>query len=118
MKKYKIIFWSSTLILCALMLFSATMYFTQYEMVEGFYRNFGYPTYLITPLAIAKVLGVLAITSRINNSLMEWAYAGFFFDLVLAIKAHYEFGDSYYPALIGLIMLLFSYFSQKKAFAY
>jgi hypothetical protein len=41
----------------------------------------GYPTYLLTLLAVWKLLGVIAILVPRFPRLKEWAYAGFFFDL-------------------------------------
>ena len=79
--------------MCLIFLFSATMYFTKYEMVTGFFENLGFPTWLIYPMAIAKILAVIAILSKKSNLLKEWAYAGFFFDGLLAFFAHYYAND-------------------------
>ncbi|MEM8909428.1 MAG: DoxX family protein, partial [Bacteroidota bacterium] len=78
-----------TVLMCLLFLFSATMYFTKYEMVAGFFQTLGFPTWIIYPLAVAKVLAVVAILSNRSQLLKEWAYAGFFYDAVLATMAHY-----------------------------
>lgn len=74
----KIGYWVATGIMCAIFIFSATMYFTKYEMVKGFFEELGYPSYLVLPLAIAKILAVVAIISNKSKILKEWAYAGFF----------------------------------------
>jgi len=89
----KILFWVSTVVMCGIFLFSAGMYLTKYEMVQGFYKHLGFPIWIIYPLAIAKILGVIAIISNKSALLREWAYAGFFFDAVLAFAAHYMVGD-------------------------
>lgn len=78
MKSNKAIYWISTVIFCCIFIFSAILYFTRYEIVKGFFQALGYPVYLIYPLAIAKVLGVIAIVSKWSVLLKEWAYAGFF----------------------------------------
>jgi hypothetical protein len=44
-------------------------------------RRLGYPDYLLTPLGIAKFLGVAALLYPGLPRLKEWAYAGFAFDL-------------------------------------
>ena len=90
MKLTKTVYWISTVIFCCIFLFSATMYFTKYEMVKGFFQSLGYPIYLIYPLATAKVLGIIAIITKKSRLLKEWAYAGFFFDAVLAAAAHFH----------------------------
>ena len=114
-KKEKIIYLASTGLLTALMLFSAGMYFLNYPMVSETFAQLGFPTFIIYPLAIAKILGLVAIWSKKNRTLMEWAYAGFFFDLILAAGAHISINDGEYAAaLAGIVLLLTSYFSEKK----
>ena len=108
MSKRTIIYWLATGLLCLLMLFSASMYFMRYEMVAGFFEYLGYPTYIIYPLAVAKILGVIAILSDKNRTLTEWAYAGFFFDLVLATAAHIHAADGSYMSIAGLALLILS----------
>lgn len=74
--------------MCLVFLFSATNYFLNYEVMAGYYTALGFPTWLVYPSAIAKILGVIAILSRKSALLKEWAYAGFFFDAALAFTAH------------------------------
>jgi len=112
----KIIYWISTGLLCALMLFSASMYFTKTEMVRGFFEALDYPTYLVIPLATAKILGLIAIVYRKQSTLKEWAYAGFFFDTVLATTAHIDKGHDYWMSLTGIALVLVSYIFEKLAF--
>ena len=110
----KILFWASTGLLTLLMLFSVYNYFFNYEMIVGFFESFGYPTYLIYPLAIAKLLGLLTIWTNVNRWLKEWAYAGFFFNTLLAFFAHYMIADGeHMGALIALILVLVSYVTGK-----
>ena len=33
----------------------------QYDLIKGFFETLGFPTWLVYPLAIAKILGVIAI---------------------------------------------------------
>jgi hypothetical protein len=110
----KIAYWAATIILVATMSFSAGMYFTNTEMVRGFFEYFNYPTYIVIPLAIAKVLGIIMILTRYSSWLTEWAYAGFFFDLILAGAAHCFGGDSILTVAVGIVALFISYFLGKK----
>ncbi|WP_103864397.1 DoxX family protein [Aquimarina sp. I32.4] len=110
----KIIYWISTIAICIIMLYSAQMYFFNTEMVHGFFKNFNYPTYIVIPLAIAKVLGVIAILTNKIKWIKEWAYAGFFFDLVLAILAHYYVGHPVGLSAYAIIILIVSYTIGKK----
>ena len=92
-KKNKIIYWIATGLLSAMMLISAFMYILDYKMVNQTFGSLGFPTYIVYPLAIAKILGVIAILSRKSKFLKEWAYAGFFFDFVIALSAHWVAND-------------------------
>ncbi len=115
MNKNKIIFYVSTGLLTLLMLFSISMYvFNNPEIVKAF-QGMGYPTYLIYPLATAKVLGLVALWFISNKSLKEWAYAGFFFNTLLAFFAHVMIGDGQQMgAVIGFVLVIVSYISSKK----
>ena len=114
-KGIKIVYWVSTGLLSALMLMSAGMYFFNYEMVSETFIRLGYPAYIIYPLAIAKILGLVAIWTRKFTSLKEWAYAGFFFDFLLAFSAHIAKNDNeYVPSALALVLLMVSYFCDKK----
>lgn len=54
MKTVKIIYWISTGLLSLLLLMSAGMYVFDHNTVSEMFVSFGYPTYIIYPLAIAK----------------------------------------------------------------
>ena len=96
------------------MAFSAGMYFTKTEMVRGFFESLSYPTYLVYPLAVAKILGIIAILSRKSKMLKEWAYAGFFFDLILATTAHVSIGEATPMSIAGIVFLVVSYLSDSQ----
>ena len=111
----KIIYFASTGLLTVLMLMSAGMYIFNHEMVVGIFTKLGYPTYIIYPLAIAKILGLIAIWTRKSNTLKEWAYAGFFFDFILAFAAHIYVKDGeHLLALIAIVLVIVSYEYGKK----
>jgi len=115
MKTQKIIYWIATAALTLLMLFSASMYFFNHDMIVQVFTSFGYPTYIIYPLAVVKLLGLIVILSNKGGALKEWAYAGFFFDFILAFFAHYMIGDGEQAlSVVGLVVLLTSYFLGKK----
>ncbi len=112
-----IIYWVCTVIFCCIFLFSAILYFTQYEMVKGFFKSLGYSTYLIYPLATTKGLGVVAIFSKKSGLLKELAYAGFFFDIVLAASAHFHANDGgQWLVLTAMLMLIISRIFDPKIF--
>ena len=115
MKTTKIIYYISTGLLTLLMLFSAGMYFFNHTEVATMFTNFGYPTYIIYPYAIAKLLGLVALWFISNKALKEWAYAGFFFAFILAFFAHVMIGDGeQMGAVVAMVLLIASYVTHKK----
>ncbi|GMN06603.1 hypothetical protein MTsPCn5_19920 [Croceitalea sp. MTPC5] len=111
----KVFYWVSTALLTLIMLFSVYNYFFNHEAIAGFYESMGYPTYLIYPLAIAKISGLVAVWGNFSKSLKEWAYAGFFYNAVLAFFAHYMVNDGQHMgAVIAFFAVLGSYFLGKK----
>ncbi len=116
MKRNQIIYYVSTGLLSLLMLFSASMYIFQHEVAAEAFTGFGFPTWILYPLAIAKILGVIAIWYRKFPTLREWAYAGFCFDFLLAIGAHVAINDGqHWLAVIALVLLFVSYFTGEKS---
>ena len=96
----------------------ATMYFVQHDMVVEMFTSLGYPTYIIYPLATAKILGLVAIWTNKSKMLKEWAYAGFIFELSLAIAAHVNLGDGEFgAALVALLLVVTSYVYNRKVYA-
>ena len=84
-------------------------------MISQAFQGLGYPTFIIYPLAIAKILGLIAIWTKKSNTLTTWAYAGFFFDVVLAFSSHIMADDGQHQlAFLGILLVLTSYFSYKK----
>ncbi|NNL16091.1 MAG: DoxX family protein [Flavobacteriaceae bacterium] len=115
MKRNKIIFYIATGLLTALMLFSVSMYFFNHEEVSKMFTSFGYPTYIIYPYAVAKLLGLFAIWNPNFKIIKEWAYAGFFFAFILAFFAHFMIGDGeQIGAVVAMILLIVSYIFNKK----
>lgn len=114
MKIKKGIYWTTTIIICGIMLYSANMYIFNTELVSGFFEALNYPTYIVIPLAILKIMGVTMILWRKSNWLTEWAYAGFFFDFILATAAHHNAGHGFGLSVIAIPILFLSYFLGKQ----
>jgi Na+/proline symporter len=97
------------------MLFSAGMYVFNHENVVAEFTKLNYPAYLIYPLATAKLLGVLAIVTKKSETLKNWAYTAFFFNIVLAFFAHVMVRDGMFAgALVGLLFWTLSYTTERK----
>ena len=115
MKRDKIIYYITTGILTVIMLFSVSMYVFNNEAVQEMFTGFGYPVYIIYPLATAKLFGLFAIWNPNFKLLKEWAYAGFFFNFILAFFAHYMIKDGGQTIVIfALVSLIISYIYNKR----
>ncbi len=117
MKIKKFIYWLATGLLCLMMLGSAGMYILNHAEVAKIFNALDYPTYIIYPLAMAKILGVTAILTKYSKFLKDLAYAGFFYDFLLAASAHYFAGvTSPFLAITALILLVVSFVLDRKLY--
>ncbi|MEQ9437471.1 MAG: DoxX family protein [Cyclobacteriaceae bacterium] len=118
MKTIRIAYYIVLSLFTLMMLFSVFNYFANHDaMAEGF-EALGFPAYLVYPLAIAKALGVIAIWVKRPATLKEWAYAGFFYDFILAFSAHINAGDgNAMGPVVALVLLAAVYFLEKRLVA-
>lgn len=121
MKKAKIIFWITTIII---FLFEGVMpaLTSQSEMAKEGIRHLGYPEYFGNALVVFKILGVLVLViPQIPKNVKEWAYAGFGFDFIFASISHFAVDgvnfQSFFP-LIFLVILAISYIYYHKVERY
>ena len=118
MKKDNIIYWATTGLVSAMMLFSAFNYFTNEDMKNAFI-HLGFPSYFRVELGIAKILGVLALSiPMVPTKLKEAAYVGFTINLISAAIAHYSSGDgasAFMPPLVflGILAVSYTYFQKR-----
>ena len=110
----KDIFWISTIILFSLLILTGILYMVYYDTLVAYFKRYGYPIYIIYPLAVFKIIGSIVILSNKNKFLIELAYAGFFFNFILAFFAHYMVNEFDPFPTISLLLLLTSYFTGKK----
>lgn len=88
MKSTKIIYWTTTLLFAAFMIFSAIPDITMADEAKQFMRHLGYPDYFMPFIGIAKLLGSIAILIPGLKKIKEWAYAGLIFDLIGAVYSN------------------------------
>jgi len=112
----RLIYWVATALMALIFLFSSYNYFFNYEMIAGFFDNLGFPRWIIYPLATAKILGLIAIFSNFSKVLKEWAYAGFFFDAVLAYSAHHmaEDGQGLFSIIAIVAVVVSRIFDERR----
>lgn len=109
-------YWISTALLSVLYLASAYMYATKKQWVREALTELGYSANNLVPfMVIVKVLGPLAILSRVSVPLSDLAYAGIFFHLLLSGLAHIGVRKPVgaLPAAIGLALLIASFITQN-----
>lgn len=112
-----IIYWTATILILAMMLFSAASTFMKNPEGEKMLAAIGYRPYVLQFLAVAKVLGVIAILTPGFPRLKEWAYAGFTFDLVGATYSFYVSGFAFKDwafMLVLIVVLAVSYIFYHK----
>lgn len=116
MKKSDIIIYRLvTGIFTAHMLFTVFMYFYSYDMVKDMFESLGVSAAIIYPLAIAKLLGLIAIWSNRSSLLKNLAYIGFAADFIMASAAHTMANDGgTIPPLVALVFLVTSFIFNRK----
>jgi hypothetical protein len=120
-KTSKIIYWIATLWLALGMVSTAAVQLFKAKEGQGgadMVVHLGYPVYLLTILAIWKLLGVVAVLTPKFPLLKEWAYAGFFFAMSGAILSHIAVGDpinEIFPSLLLLTLTVVSWYFRPAA---
>lgn len=116
-KRDKIIYYTVTGLFTAHMLMTVGMYLFNSEMVGEVFESLGFPAGMVYPLALAKVLGLIAIWTNKSRLLKELAYAGFAIDFVMASVSHAIAGDGGAIApIVALVMAGVSFFYHRKLF--
>jgi hypothetical protein len=119
-KTINLIYWISTVIFAALMIFSAAGGFhPSPQAIQIIHDGLGYPIYFIQFISIAKVLGAIIILIPGLNRIKEWAYAGLFFDLTGAIYSGIAATGKFDPLILTMLMwvipgIVSYYFWHKK----
>src|SRR5262245_59473488 len=107
MNKNKVIYWTTTGIVAAIMAWSAVN-FSFNEQMRGAFAHLGLPDWFRIELTIAKLLGALAlIIPATPGRLKEFTYFGFGLTIVSACIAHISSGDGILRGLEPLVFLGF-----------
>lgn len=115
MNTKKITYYISLGLFTIIILFSVWNYLFNFSDTLSQMEMLGYPEHLIHPLAIAQTLGIIILVLNKGGWLINWVYAGFFYNLIFAIIAHYATHEGNgAPAVICLILLCVSYVLNKQ----
>ncbi len=115
-----IVYWISTIIFSALMIFSAADGLQPTpQAIQIIHDGLGYPVYFIQFISIAKLLGAIIILIPGSGRIKDWAYAGLFFDLAGAIYSGIAASGKFDPLLLTMLIwivpgILSYYFWRKK----
>ena len=104
MKKEKIIFWTATTLIA---LFEGLLpaLTSQTELAKEGIRHLGYPEYFGNALVVFKILGVLVLViPQVPKRVIEWAYAGLFFDLAGAVYSGVAVGGKFDPMMLTMLI--------------
>jgi hypothetical protein len=120
-KTINIIYWISTIVFAALIIFSASGGLQPSQAaIQLIHDVLGYPVYFIQFISIAKLIGAIVIlVPRLNRSIKEWAYAGLFFDLAGAIYSGIAISGKFDPMMLTMLIwivpgIVSYYFWHKK----
>lgn len=114
MKKLTITYWTVTVLFSAFMIFSSIGGLTLHpDAVTMLHDHLGYPLYFIVLISVAKLLGAVAIVLPfVPARVKEWAYFGYFIDLVAGAISFMAVGDplaSWAPMLLLIALLILAY---------
>ena len=121
MKKLNIIYWITTSLILLLMLWSAIGSFMSNPEGQKMMDAMGYKPYVFHFLAVAKILGIIAILTPGFPKIKEWAYAGFTFDLLGATYSMYASNfpiSNWAPMFVFIGLLACSYIFYHKRIAF
>jgi uncharacterized membrane protein YphA (DoxX/SURF4 family) len=120
MKKIRVFYWITTILLSLLMLFSAVSSLISPVQATDFFKTISMPAYLIPFLSVAKLLGVIAILVPGFPRIKEWAYAGLMYDLIGAAYCNYGAGKTageWAPIFLFIAIGFASYFLYHRKLA-
>jgi hypothetical protein len=118
-KSNNLVYWISTVVFAALMIFSAAGGFQPSQAaIQLIHDGLGYPVYFIQFISFAKLIGAIVILIPGLNRIKEWAYAGLFFDLTGAIYSGIA-SSGFDPMMLAMLLwilpgVLSYYFWHKK----
>lgn len=117
-KRNKIIYWIATAWLSLGMVSTGLVQLLRVKEQTDFILELGYPSYFLSVLGAAKILGTFVILVPKFRLLKEWAYAGFVFMMAGAILSHVLTGRSMnevWPALFLLFLTFVSWHFRPAA---
>lgn len=112
-------FWIATALFCIEMLFTAYYEVGVLPQAAQAFTRLGFPAdFFRIELSWAKVAGVLVVLLPMASTrLKEWAYAGFAFNLISALVAHFSIRDrsaAFVPSTLTSVLWACSYVLWRR----
>ena len=104
MKQDKLIYLGATGILSLVVILSSAFFLFNPANAAQLAAELGFPTFIAAPIALCNIMAIIAIVTKKNKVVAEWAYAGLFFEFSIAIAAHIITGTS--GAIFAIIALI------------
>jgi len=104
-KTNNIVYWISTIVFSALMIFSAAGGLQpSQQSIQIIHDGLGYPIYFIQFISVAKLIGVIVILIPGSGRIKDWAYAGLFFDLAGAVYSGIAASGKFDPLILTMLI--------------
>ena len=113
-KSEKVLYWSATGYMLLLIMMSVVSYHINHDGMAMMFVAFGYPAYLVYPLAYLKLIGIIVVITNRYNNLKEWVYATYYINMILAFVVHVVAENFYWHAVLGLLCVPISYIYSNK----
>ncbi|TGM56607.1 DoxX family protein [Leptospira adleri] len=101
----KWIYWTLTLFFTVTMVIAGVAYLMEASTPAEGIAKLGYPLYVMKILGIAKILGGITILQNRFQTLKEWAYAGYTFNLIGASSSHFFAGNGLGDIITPILIL-------------
>jgi len=110
-------YWIATGLFTLLFVGSLVLTLTDLETSYKSYIHLGFPAWSVFFNASGKILGLAAIYWNRSRTLKDFAFAGFLFDLLLALCAHIAQREAdVLLAAFGLVLWGFAFYMNRKVF--
>jgi hypothetical protein len=111
------LYWVATGLFTLLFVFSIVTSLGDLETSYAVYARLGFEGWTVFFNAGAKILGLIAVLHNKSRTLKEFAYAGFLFDILLAMCAHIVNQDpDVILAIIGLVVWVFAFIMHRRVY--
>ena len=111
----KTLYWIATGLFCLLFLGSIVYGLIDVQASYDEFRHLQFPEWLFYPLTAAKALGLIAILSNKSQTLKDFAFAGFLYDLLCALGGHIALSEGKVALpVFGIALWTFAFVMDRK----